>query len=266
MSGKTTAMTELEQLHTVLRAIPGDQLRVPSMSMAVALQEAHDLHARLLQDDTWNRLLAIGVEPDLLDQLVQALAAMKQAQSQWILVARERGKPKALRERRAAGLRLRTELLAACRWNLRGQPQLGTMLDHVIKGQGTPDLVQDLHDLATIIEHHRTAFDRDESFDAPQQAEAAHALAHAIATGEGRAWADQEPADLKRLRDQAYTHLARLVTHLREAGRYAFRNEPQRAAGFASAHRRTRERKRRRATGAAPNEDTRTHKANKPAA
>lgn len=258
-------MTELEQLHPVLRTIPESQLRAPSMSMAMALQEAHDLHTRLVQDDTWARLLAIGVEPDLLDQLAQALAAITQAQSQWIVAARERGTPKTLRERRAAGLRLRTELLAACRWNLRGHPQIGPILDHVVKGRGTPDLVQDLHDLATIIERHRTAFERDETFDAPQQAEAAHALAHAIAAGDGKAWTDQDPADLKRLRDQAYTHLARLVTHLREAGRYAFRHEPQRAAGFASAHRRTRERKRRRTARATPSELERTTQADEPA-
>ena len=258
-------MTELERLVPVLSAITDDQIRAPGMPMAVALQEAHDLHARLEQDDTWSRLLAVGVEPDLLEQFVLALAATKQAQVQWTIVSRERGRPIALRERRVAGQRLRTELLAACRWNLRGQPQVRPMLDHVVKGRDTPDLVQDLHDLATLIDRHRTAFDRDRSFDAPQQAEAAHALAHAIAAGEGKAWAHQTPADLKHLRDQAYTHLARLVAHLREAGRYAFRDEPRRAAGFASAHRRTRERKRRRAAQAAQTETESTSEADQTA-
>lgn len=57
---------------------------------------------------------------------------------------------------------------------------------------------------------------------------------------------DHEAA--KQLRDRAYSHLAKLVADVREAGRYAFRKEPQRAAAFGSAYlRRLKARSRRKA-------------------
>jgi hypothetical protein len=168
------------------------------------------------------------------------------------VVARDRNKPRAQAEREAAGLRLRTELLAACRWNLRTHAQARAVLDRVRAGRGTPDLVQDLSDLATLVDHHRPAFERDASFDAPTQAEAARSLATQITVGLSTARSARHRDQLKLTRDRAYTHLAGLVTHLREAGRYAFRNEPERAAAFASDHRRARERKRRRASTRGP--------------
>ena len=63
---------------------------------------------------------------------------------------------------------------------------------------------------------------------------------------ESRVLGDHEAAKL--LRDRAFTHLAKLVADVREAGRYAFRKEPRRAAAFGSAYmRKAKARSRRRA-------------------
>lgn len=249
-------MTELETLLPILNALAPTDIIEPNTPMAVALQEAHDLHAAIQAGDTWDRLLRVGLPPSALDALPLAVAATRQAQSQWV-VQRDRGKPQAQRDREQAGIDLRSELVAACRWNLRRDPGALAVIDQIVQGEGVPDLVQDLLDLSALIRQQEAAFDGDETFDAAAQAEAASSSASEITAGlsESRTLGDHEAA--KQLRDRAYSHLAKLVADVREAGRYAFRKEPQRAAAFGSAYlRRLKARSRRkageRATGETP--------------
>jgi len=121
------------------------------------------------------------------------------------------------------------------------------VLEHVTKGSGVPDLVEDLLVLATLVDRNLPAFEVDETFDAPAQAEAARSAAAELAAGLSEARLPDDRLATRLLRDQAFTHLATRVAALREAGRYAYRHEPERAAAFASDHRRGRARKRRRA-------------------
>lgn len=241
-------MTELETLLPVLNALPATDIVEPSTPMAVALQEAHDLHATIQAGDTWERLLQVGLAPSTIDALPRSVAATRQAQSQWV-VMRDRGKPQAQRDREQAGVELRAELVAACRWSLRAEPGAKAVIDEIVQGEGVPDLVQDLLDLSALILQHEPAFGGDETFDAAAQAEAARSAAAELTAGlsESRLLGDHEAA--KQLRDRAYSHMARLVADVREAGRYAFRKEPPRAAAFGSAYlRRLKARSRRKAS------------------
>ena len=254
-------MSELDTLRPVLAAIPIDVIREPDIPIVVALQEGNDLHTSIQKDDTWDRLLAVGVPPAALADLPVAVAATRQAQSEWTVI-RDRGKPQAQRDRETAGATLRTDLVASCRWNLRANTTAQAVLDQIVQGEGVPDLVQDLLDLATLVERHVDAFASDETFDAPTQAEAARSSAAEISAGlsEGKTPGDHQAA--KQLRDRAFTHMDRLVTELREAGRYAFRKEPRRAAAFASEHlRKERKKARRRAASRATDGEAATSRA-----
>jgi hypothetical protein len=238
-------MSELDTLRPTLDAIAVDEIREPDLPIVVALQEGNDLHTSIQKDDAWNRLLAVGAAPASLEGLPVAVAATRQAQSEWTVI-RDRGKPQAQRDRETAGATLRADLVAACRWNLRDDATAQAVLDEIVQGEGVPDLVQDLLDLAMLIGRHETAFDGDETFDVATQAEAARSMAGEISAGlsEGKTPGDHQAAKL--LRDRAFTHMDRLMTELREAGRYAFRKEPRRAAAFASEHLRKERRKARR--------------------
>ena len=234
-------MPALETLLSTLESIPVEEARDPRIPAAVVLQEAHDLRAVLEVDDTTERLLAVGLHPSTVAELPAAIEAAREAQSRWIVV-RDPSKPQGQREREDAGLALRRELVASCRWNLRDDDRAQSVLDSIVQGDGLPDLVQDLRDLAMLIDLHPEAFDADGTFDAAAQAEQARALASEIAVGlaEDRASADQQAAKL--LRDRAFTHLEELVADIRSAGRYAFRDVPRRLVAFASAYRRRRRR------------------------
>jgi len=226
-------MNELQTLRPILDAIPLSELRRPDLPLSVALQEAHDLSAMLEADDAWSALVAVGLPLRAAADLPLAIAAARQAQSQWV-VARDRTKPAAQREREEQGTALRRELSAACRWNLRADEQAQAVLDTIAQGDGLADLVQDLEDLATLIAHHQDHFDGDQTFDAPAQAEAARSLALDIAEGSAQGRASEDQDELRRLRDRAVLHLDRLVSDVRRAGRYAFRDDPRRAGDFSS--------------------------------
>ncbi len=248
-------MTELETLIPVLEALAPDDIIDASAPMAVALQEANDLHAAIQADDTWERLVQVGMDHGALDGLPVAIAAARQAQSQWVVV-RDRGKPQAQRDREQAGAELRSEIVAACRWNLRGDRVALAVIDQIVQGEGVPDLVQDLLDLAALLGQQEAAFDGDETFDSAAKAEAARTTASEITAGlsESRVLGDHEAAKL--LRDRAVTHLAKVVADVREAGRYAFRKDPRRAAAFGSAYMRKAKARSRRRAGERSNGET----------
>jgi hypothetical protein len=240
-------MTELEAMRPILDAIPPDEIDEPPLPMAVALQEANDLHTTLGVDDTRERLVTVGVDPAALDQLATAVAATRQAQSQWVVV-RDRGKPAAQSKREQAGVVMRSDLVAACRWSLRREPTAQAVVDAIVEGEGVADMVQDLLDLAMLVDRHTAAFDADQTFDAPAQIEAARSGAEQITAGLSQSRTPGDHQAAKALRDRAYTYLAELVSDVRQAGRYAFRKQPKRASAFGSAYlRRAAARTRRRA-------------------
>ena len=242
-------MPHLDALIPILLTIPAADVREPARPMAIALQEAHDLHAVLEQDDTSSSLLAVGFDPARITDLPIATDAAREAQSRWVVV-RDRSKPEAQRERETDGIALRQELVAACRWNLRYDARAQSVLDAIVDGEGVADLVQDLLDLAMLITRHLPHFDADQSIDAPAQAESARSLASEIAEGLSQGRADDTQRDAKLLRDRAHTHLAMIVTDIRRAGRYAFRDDPRQVAAFTSdyLHRRRAIARRRAAT------------------
>lgn len=230
-------MPELDMFRPALDAISPAEVVEPPMPMAVVLQEANALCRQLQRGDTWPRMLAVGADPIALDDLIIAVAATRQAQSRWVIL-RDRDQPRMQHDREQLGADLRVGIVVACRWNIWNEPDAQATLDTVAQGIGVPDLIQDLLDLAALLDRHEAAFDADEAFDAPAQAEAARCVAEQLTAEQDEPRATTNHDATKALRDRAYTYLAALVSELREAGRDAFRKEPQRAAAFGSACRR----------------------------
>jgi hypothetical protein len=229
-------------------ALGADAFEAPRMPIAMALQEANDLETLLTEDAAVTpKLLAIGLPREVVLALAPSVSLAREAQSRWVVV-RDGSKPEAQREREARGDALRQELLSAARWNLRDdRAALGT-LSAIAEGESLSDLIQDLNDLAELIERKRAAFERDETFDVAASAEEARTLSSEISAGVGAARLESDAATARALRDRAYTHMAEVVGEIREAGRHAYRHEPRMQRYFTS---RYLERKR-RARAAAP--------------
>jgi len=182
----------------------------------------------------WSALEAVGMTVVIRDELAQMIAATRIAQSRWT-VSRDHQKDEAQRECEQRGAALRSDLLAAGRFNLRDDRTAIATLGAISQGDGVADLVQDLSDLATLIEQKRAAFERDKTFDPSKRAEEARSLSSEIAAGTSSERTTTDQAAAVELRDRAYTHLDDLVSTLREAGRYAFRADAKVRGRFVSA-------------------------------
>jgi len=223
----------LEQLRNDLLSMPAEVISAPNLPMAVAIQEANDLLTHISSPPIGDKLLSVGLPPTHADSLARAVRAAKEAQSEWVLV-RDRTKSERQREREQAAHRLRLDLLAAARWNLRGdRVALGT-LSAIAQGEGVADLAQDLNDLAVLLEQRASRFDPDHSFDVQRAVADARAHARELSAGTSEERLQTEQATAKDLRDRAFSYLDQLVDEIREAGRYAFRRDPQALKPFHS--------------------------------
>ncbi len=238
----------LDKLTPLLMAIPFEELDSPATPIHVALQEAHDLNTLVGNPEVRERLLAVGLPKAELTALPKAIDATREAQSAWIVV-RDRTKSDAQRQREEAGGKLRTEMIAAARWNLREDRVAQATIDAIQEGEGVEDLVQDLVDLAALVDRNLETFESDTTFAAEHQVEAARSTAKTIQAGLSHARLARTHDESKELRDRAYTYLAARVSAVREAGRYAFKNEAGMVARFGSSYARAKERRRSRKRG-----------------
>ena len=145
------------------------------------------------------------------------------------------------------GRTLRSAAVAACRFTLRDDRAVQGVLDRIVRGDGIADLVQDLDDLAVLVEQNLAALAPNRKFDAPRQVPTLRDTAREIRLG----LAQYRTADAQKtavdLRNRAWTWLDLHVTQLREAGRYAFLGS-ETAKEFRSAYERRSRLSRRRAS------------------
>jgi hypothetical protein len=232
---------ELDQLKPALEAIPVADVAEPRLPIAIFLQEAHDLATLVARSDVEKELVHVGVAKKTLAGLDACVAAARQAESDWV-VAFDRAKPATQRKLEDQATVLRTDLMAACRWNLRDDRVALATVSAVAAGTGLPDLVQDLNDLAHLIESRSDAFKTDKTFDAAAEATEAKKLAKELEQGVSSGKLADEQSAAKDLRDRAFTYLYDQVSLVREAGRYAFRGNDSMRGRFASAYKRSRSR------------------------
>ncbi len=233
---------DLQTLLPTLELLDASDVDAPSLPIAVAVQEAQDLTTAIEEPTVRAGLLAVGLPAPVLDALPGALGAAREAQARWALV-RDGGKTAEQAEREARGARTRTRLARACRWNLRERSVAMATLDAITAGDGVADLIQDLLDLAALIDAQPPAFAADTTFDPIEAVAAARDLARSISAGLSEARSDQARRDAKLLRDRAYTHLDDRVSAIRAAGRYAFADQEHLRRTFVSRYLRRRRRR-----------------------
>lgn len=223
----------LSAVRDQLLAIPSDQVYAPEIPMAVVLQEANDLLTLVSEPGVWARLEGVGARANDRESLKGSIGAARAAQSQWT-VSRDRRKSDSQQAREARGEKLRLDMVAAGRWNLRDDRVAQGALDAIVEGEGVADLIQDLNDVAALFDQKRAAFANDKTIDLSARIEEARSLADELAAGTSNERLDTEQANAIELRNRAYSQLDQLVSRLREAGRYAFREQEEVRRRFAS--------------------------------
>jgi hypothetical protein len=226
----------LETLAPTLTTLDAADVHAPAgMPIATILAEADDLAVLTRKDQIRQRLLGVGIDPARLDLLPVAVGACRQAQAQWVQ-ARYGTRTQADLELIARADELRSNGLRAGRWNLRRDRRARATLDMITEGDDQDDLVQDLHELASLVDGNLAAFASDQSFDASTFIDEALQLAQQLSTANAEYAARMSPDQAKDLRDRAFTLLDDLVGELREAGRYAYHDDKAMRRKFTSAY------------------------------
>jgi hypothetical protein len=216
---------------TLLESTAGKTSK-PNQPVASFLQEASNLYIWCLDDVI--QLNSVGISTELINELPLRIEACKNAQSYWSKQLNTT-KESQIQWRKAAPLaiQLRKELLTAMRYAFRNKPALLTPLAGISKGRSYTDLIQNLNDIASLGRSNAALLSKI-SFDLSLLDEAASSsrmLAELWATAKAER---NSNAELKRNRNKAFWHLHQLVSEIREAGKYVFRNDKSRYIGYTS--------------------------------
>lgn len=238
----------LEGLTERLLAMP--VVRAPDLPVAVSFQEAAALIKLTEREEVGRALLEVGLDAQVLDDIRTALAAARQAESQWTSI-RSRRKPEDQRDVEEQGRALRATAISASRFSLRRHRGAQGALNAIEEGEGVADLVQDLFDTAELIERNLAAFAANRRFNAAATVMELRRVGNAIEDGQAEFATDTTQKNAVDLRNRAWTLLDDLVTEIRQAGQHAFEGTPT-AREFGSDYERTRRRTARRRSSTMP--------------
>jgi hypothetical protein len=226
----------LDALGDTLAAIPEKEVRSPNIPAMETVVEARQTVELVRQDKlVAEQLGKVGVDDAALDAVELAAKAAERAEilCRYVLFG---VKSEEAQARVALAERVRGEVLAAARFNLRRDRKAMATIRGIAQGRGLLDLSKDLGLCDEFLVNYEGAFDADETFDAAEALKQCRALKSeldAMLSSQDDALARQRALDL---RNRAWTHLDDLLDDLREAGRYALRAHPKLRRAFASAY------------------------------
>ncbi|MCP5053006.1 MAG: hypothetical protein GY940_37915 [bacterium] len=231
-----------------LQSIPDREITAPHhIPVDVYIQETDILYRWSLEDK--EALLAAGLSWEVVEDIPIRLGALIEADARWYVRRTEgREAERKWSERVPAAIALKNRLSRDFRYAYRGMDPLLKPLALMAKGRSHEHMVQTLNNLAVMGRGNpdRLAainFDMSLLNDAAEMSsEMGRLLARA---GVSRL----EPDPVKKIRDQAYTHLKEAVDIVRLCGQYCFSQKSPRFRGYISPHlRKYRQRKKNKKT------------------
>ena len=227
-----SSTTDYNQLLPHISAINSPEVIEPKIPVEVFVQEAGNLYHWCIDDQ--EELAKVGLDWDLVLSLPARAGACREAQSLW---TKERNSRKQVETdwqnlaQEASGLR--DQLVHAYRFAFRKYGGLQAQVDEIAQGNTYSDMVQDLNDLA-VLGRSNTELLATIHFDLELLDRAADISAR---VGDLLGAANRErkkDSETRLIRNKAYTYLKQAVDEIRECGKYAFRNTPDRLKGYHS--------------------------------
>ncbi|WP_321287525.1 hypothetical protein [uncultured Sunxiuqinia sp.] len=213
----------------LLKAIPSNQLKRPSMPIAVYLQEANNLYVWSKND--WAELLDIGLSAELLDTFILRFELLTYFQGRWS--SEKRQSPIAMgvfQDKLKEGKHLYSMVTQSFRYAFRKHLKLQEELRQIARKSPHAALYQSLNDLAVLGKVHQDLL-QSIGFDL-SALDQARRLSDELPGLD--AAAHQPQSDTKDLRDRAYAYLKQAVDELSTCGQYVFRNDENKRAGYRS--------------------------------
>jgi hypothetical protein len=205
----------------------------PNQPVGLFLQEASNLYQWCLDDA--EQLKSVGITLNRINELPIKTKACREAEAIWNSVRNTlQETQKQWRVLAPQAIKLRTELLKLMRFAFREKPGLLRTVSAITKGSGYADLIQDLNDIALLGKNNKELL-VNIGFDI-MELDTVSAKAKEIASLWANAKADQGTGyKLKIKRNKSFWQLHQLLTEIRIAGRFVFRNDKSRYIGYTSA-------------------------------
>ncbi|PXX96977.1 hypothetical protein DF185_18290 [Marinifilum breve] len=215
--------------------IEQDDVKDPNLPINIAVGEAFDLYRYATTDK--DALTATDLDIATIEDLPIRAEGLREAQGNWIQVRKERSEAEEKWTTLSKeAFETRDELLHFCRYAYRKDNMAMQIVYHVAEGYTNTDMIQDLSELAKLIES------KPEAFQAvggdPAKATKAQTLAEecslTLSSVNGDKAENDRPA--KEMRDRAFTYLKQAVDAVRDAGRFVFWKNPEKAELYASVY------------------------------
>ncbi|MBL0684270.1 hypothetical protein [Aquimarina mytili] len=216
----------------ILEALPKDLIKKPDLPIDTAIQEAENRYVWAKQDAD---ILVKQINFDWIgcgEDLIVRAGALRYAQSLWEQERKSIGEAKKLwKEKALIALALRGELLAAFKYAYHNRNDLLSILKTISKGKKNTDVIQDLSDLSTLGANNTKEL-KVINFDI-NKLEKAALLSKEMATLLAKANAETlKNSTVKDIRNRAYIHLKEAMDALSRAGKYVFKDNPDRFKGY----------------------------------
>ena len=229
-----SSMDDFNTLKPVLAGIPAEEVHSPVMPVHIMAQEAENLYHWALQDR--DALVNVGMDPAVIGNIAPAAGALRFAEGEWYKMRYSRDDvQKQWNEESPQAFELRDRLLHDFLFAFRNDENLLQRVRGISEGSGNADMIQDLVKLRAIgLENagplEKIHFDASLLDRAAETADRMSDLLGAVNTEL------PEESGARDLRDRAFTHLKKLVTEVREYGKYVFYRNDERYRGYVSSY------------------------------
>jgi hypothetical protein len=220
-------------------ALDPSQGEAPDEPIAVAVSEWKALAALARKEGKTLSKLGVGAKQfATLEAFARRLAELDKA---WLKIRARHGKS----QKRDEAETLKRKLLAAGEWACRHDDEALYQLARIREGSGLADTIQDLRDLAAFWDRHADEMARTKL--TAREVSRARALAEDMELMAMEEAADAEANHVLELRNRCFWAGNAVAGEIRQCGRYAFSEQPAKAAKFVARFRAERTRRRRRA-------------------
>lgn len=226
---------DFETLRTAIEAIDAKQVQIPSIPVAIALQEAEDLSEWSALDI--DLLVDAGLDIKYFKELPVRAGALRHTQNVWHREYKSLEEvQKEWAERAVSAYELRDNLLHYFLHAYRKHPDLLAKTKKIAEGSGHADMLLDLSNLGELGKKNpeplvKTKMDLQMLDTA---LELSDYLSNLLAKANGARQSDN-PAKI--LRDKAYTYMKEAVDEIRQHGQFVFYRNEARLKGYVSHYR-----------------------------
>ena len=238
-------MSNVDDYNSKIGIVQGradEDTKYPNMPVDVYTQESENLAMWARPDK--NPLVAAGLKWALVKDMPVRAGCLREAESRWYSkrFTREEAQREWM-ERSPEAYDLRDQLLHTFTYAYRKHADVAARVSKVREGSNQADMIQDLNDLAVIGRDNPEPLDMI-NFDKTLldlAANTADEMGSLLASSK----ADDDDAELVKIRNKAYTYLKEAVDEVRDCGQFVFWRNRERIKGYRSDyhHRQNRGRK-----------------------